>query len=191
MEPSDAVETAARKMAGKLDRFRPDIMACRVTMELAEKHQHQGRPFAVRVDVTVPDHELSVDRVHDEDVYVALREAFDDMKRQLEDSVRRVRGQEKLHSTPLRGEVVRFGDEGRCGFIRTPSGDEYWFGPDNVAGVPFRACGAGRSGAIHPRSRGRRQAGQARQRRQAPRRLKACRDMTHATRDYVRFILAP
>jgi len=137
MEPSDAVEAAARKKADKLDRFRPDIMACRVTIELAQKHRHQGRPFAVRVDVTVPDHELSVDRVHDEDVYVALREAFDDMKRQLEDSVRRVRGQEKLHATPLHGEVVRFGDEGRCGFIRTPSGDEYWFGPDNVADVPF------------------------------------------------------
>jgi ribosomal subunit interface protein len=140
MEASDAVEAAARKKADKLDRFRPDIMTCRVTIELAnrhQQHQHQGRPFAVRVDVTVPDHELSVDRVHDEDVYVALREAFDDMKRQLEDSVRLVRGQEKLHDTPLRGEVVRFADEGRCGFIRTPDGDEYWFGPDNVAGVPF------------------------------------------------------
>ncbi len=137
MDPSEAVETAARRKAGKLDQFRPDIMACRVTIELAEKHKHQGNPFAVRVDVTVPDHELSVDRVQDEDVYVALREAFDDMKRRLEDSVRRVRGEEKLHPTPLRGEVVRFADEGRCGFIRTPDGDEYWFGPENVAGVPF------------------------------------------------------
>lgn len=137
MDPSEAVETAARRKAEKLDQFRPDIMACRVTIEVAEKHQHQGRPFAVRVDVTVPDHELSVDRVQDEDVYVALREAFDDMKRRLEDSVRRDRGDEKVHAIPLHGEVVRFADEGRCGFIRTPDGDEYWFGPDNMAGLPF------------------------------------------------------
>lgn len=82
MEPSDAVESAARRKADKLDRFCPDIMSCRVDIELADKHQHQGRPFAVRVDVTLPEHELRVDRVHDEDVYVALREAFDDMKRQ-------------------------------------------------------------------------------------------------------------
>lgn len=143
MEPSDAIEAVALKKAQKLDRFRSDIMACRVTIELANKHQHQGRPFAVRVDVTVPDHALSVDRVHDEDVYVALRGAFDDMKRQLEDSVRHVRGQEKLHPTPLRGEVVRFADEGRCGFISTPDGDEYWFGPDNVAGVPFEHLALG------------------------------------------------
>ena len=33
--------------------------------------------------------------------------------------------------------MVRFADEGRCGFISTPNGDEYWFDPDNVAGVPF------------------------------------------------------
>ncbi len=137
MEPSEAVESAARKKADKLDRFCPDIMSCRVSIEQMHKHQHQGRPFAVRIDVTVPDHELSVDRVHDEDVYVALRDAFDDMTRQVEDAVRRTRGQEKLHPTPLHGEVVRFGDEGQSGFIRTADGDEYWFGPDNVAGVPF------------------------------------------------------
>jgi ribosome-associated translation inhibitor RaiA/cold shock CspA family protein len=137
MEPSEAVESAARKKADKLDRFCPDIMSCRVSIEQMHKHQHQGRPFAVRIDVTVPDHELSVDRVHDEDVYVALRDAFDDMTRQVEDAVRRTRGQEKLHPTPLHGEVVRFGDDGQSGFIRTADGDEYWFGPDNVAGVPF------------------------------------------------------
>lgn len=143
MDASEAIDAAARGKADKLDHFRPDIMACRVTIELENKHQHQGRPFAVRIDVTVPDHEFSVDRVHDEDVYVALREAFDDMKRQLEDSLRRVRGQEKLHPEPLRGEVVRFADEGRCGFISTPGGDEYWFGPDNMAGVPFEHLALG------------------------------------------------
>jgi len=95
MEPSDAVESATRKKADKLDRFCPDIMACRVTIELASKHQQQGRPFAVRIALTVPNHELSVDRVHDEDVYVALRDAFDDMRRQLEDTVRRA-GQHRV-----------------------------------------------------------------------------------------------
>src|SRR5512133_3810353 len=96
VEPSGAVESAARSKAAKLDTFCPDLMSCRVTIEQTRKHRHQGRPFAVRVDVTLPDHELSVDRVHEEDVYVALRDAFDDMKRQIEDAVRRRRGQEKL-----------------------------------------------------------------------------------------------
>lgn len=137
MAPSEAVETAARKKADKLDQLCPDIMACRVRIELTHKHQHQGKPYAVRIDLTVPGHELSIDRVHDQDVYVALREAFDDMKRRLEDVVRRHRHQEKLHPVPLHGEVVRLGDDGASGFIRTPDGDEYRFDSGNLAGVPF------------------------------------------------------
>ena len=137
MEPSEAVEAAARDKAAKLDHFCRDLMSCRVTIELLHKHKHQGQPFGVRIDVTLPGHELSVDRVQHEDVYVALRDAFDDMRRQVEDAVRRTRGQEKAHAVPLHGEVVRFDVADRCGFIRTADDDEYWFGPENLADVPF------------------------------------------------------
>lgn len=137
LESSEALETAAREKAAALDRFCPDIMSCRVVIELLHKHKNQGRPFEVRLDLTVPGHELAVTRVHDGDVYVALRDAFDSMRRQLEEVVRQRRGDEKRHAEPLHGEVVRFDPEGQSGFIRTPEGDEYWFGPENVADVPF------------------------------------------------------
>lgn len=90
MEPSAAVEAAVREKAAKLDRFHPDLMACRVTIELLDRHKHQGRHFAVRIDLTMHGAELVVDRVQHEDVYVALREAFDDMKRRVQDTVRRL-----------------------------------------------------------------------------------------------------
>ncbi len=137
MEVSAAVEAAANDKAAKLDLFCSDLMSCHVTIELLHKHKHQGQPYAVRIDVTLPGHELSVDRVQHEDVYVALRDAFDDMRRQLEDAVRRTRGQEKAHPVPSHGEVVRFDVDDRCGFIRGADGEEYWFGPENVADVPF------------------------------------------------------
>jgi cold shock CspA family protein len=70
-------------------------------------------------------------------VYVAVREAFDDMKRQLEDLVRRRRGQEKQHAVPLHGEIVRMDDAGGFGFIRTAEGDEYYFSRDNLASMPL------------------------------------------------------
>lgn len=143
MEPSDAVETAVRERAAKLDQFRADLMSCRVVVEHLNKHRQQGRQFAVRIDVTLPGAELSVDRVQHEDVYVALREAFDDMKRRIEDGVRRVRGDVKQHPRMLHGEVVRFEPEDRYGFIRTADGDEYWFGPDNMSSVPFEHLGLG------------------------------------------------
>lgn len=143
LEPSEAVESAVRTKAEKLEQFCPDLMSCRVSIEQEAKHQHQGRPFAVRIDVTRTGRELSVDRVRDEDVYVALREAFDAMRRQVEGSLERTRGDEKLHPTPLHGEVVRFADDARSGFIRAAGGDEYWFGPENVVGIPYEHLALG------------------------------------------------
>lgn len=137
MEASAAVEEAARTKAAHLDRFASDIMGCRVVVDLLQKHQHHGRPFGVRIDLTLPGHELVVDRVQHEDVYVALREAFDNMKRQLEDVVRLRRGDEKQHPLELHGEVVRLNGPEGFGFIRTPDGDEYYFGSDNLASGRF------------------------------------------------------
>lgn len=98
LEPSPAVEAAAREKAAKLDQFRGDLMSCRVTIELAHKHKHQGHPFAVRIDATMSGRELCVDRAQHEDVYVALRDAFDGIKRQIEESAQRARGQVKTKS---------------------------------------------------------------------------------------------
>jgi ribosomal subunit interface protein len=137
LNPSDALEARANEHAHKLESFASDIIACRVDIELSQKHMHQGRPFGVRIDLTLPGQELVVNRVQHEDVYVALRDAFDSMKRQLEDHVRKRRGQQKQHPVALHGEVVRLdGDQG-IGFIRTPDGSEYYFSRDNVVGTPF------------------------------------------------------
>lgn len=84
LRPSAALEACARRKAQLLDQHHARIMACRVDIEMLQKHQHQGRPFGVRIHLTVPGQELTVDRVQHEDAYVALRDAFDDMKRQLD-----------------------------------------------------------------------------------------------------------
>jgi len=105
MEPSDALEASALEHAHKLESFAPNIMACRVSIDLEQKHKHQGHPFGVRIDLTLPGHELVVNRVQNEDVNIALRDAFDNMKRQLEDVVRKRRGQVKQHAAPLREEI--------------------------------------------------------------------------------------
>lgn len=93
MEPSEALAASATELAHKLENFAPDIIACHVNIELAHKHLHQGRPYAIRIDLTLPGHELVVNKVKHEDAYVCLREAFDSMRRQIEDAVRRRRGQ--------------------------------------------------------------------------------------------------
>ncbi|HYA66086.1 MAG TPA: HPF/RaiA family ribosome-associated protein [Burkholderiaceae bacterium] len=100
LEHSDALEAAIREHAQKLEQFHSNVTSCRVGVEELGKHRHQGRQFRVRLDLRVPGKEIVVSHDHDEDVYVALRDAFDAAKRQLEDAVREHRGDVKTHQTP-------------------------------------------------------------------------------------------
>lgn len=100
LEPSPGLEDQVRRRALALDRFAPDLMACRVEVGLLQKHRHQGQPFSVRVHVTLAGAELTVDHVQHEDLRVALRDAFANIRRQIEDFVRRRRGDVKAHSLP-------------------------------------------------------------------------------------------
>lgn len=97
IEHSDALEKHIREKAGKLDEFFDRIMSCRVVVEVPHKHHQQGKQFTVRIDIGVPGSEIVVNRDHGEDVYVALRDAFDAARRQLEDYARRIRGDVKTH----------------------------------------------------------------------------------------------
>ena len=104
MAPSPALEAQARDKAAKLERFSADIIACRVDVDEAHKHQQQGRLSGVRIHLTLPGEELTVDRVEHEDAYVALRDAFDSMRRQIEDRVRRQRDLSRQRTDVDKGE---------------------------------------------------------------------------------------
>lgn len=97
MEHSDALEAHIRERADKLDEFFDRIISCRVVVEMPHKHQHQGKQFNVRIDIGVPGSEIVVNRDNHEDVFVALRDAFDAAKRRLEDYSRKTRGDVKKH----------------------------------------------------------------------------------------------
>jgi ribosomal subunit interface protein len=98
---SEALEARIREKAAKLEEFHPRITSCRVTVEELRKHHHQGRHFQVSLDVRVPGREVVVNRAHHEDVYVALRDAFDAAKRQLEEMTSAKRGEVKARVQTL------------------------------------------------------------------------------------------
>jgi ribosomal subunit interface protein len=100
MPQSEAVESRIREKADKLGRFYDRIISCRVVVETPQRHQHQGKLYSVRIDLTVPGAELVANRAQDEDVYVAIRDAFVAITRRLEDYARRQRGEVKSHETP-------------------------------------------------------------------------------------------
>jgi ribosomal subunit interface protein len=100
---SDALEAHIREKAEKMDSFHPHLMRCQVTVEQPHKHKHQGNCFNVRIALHVPGDMIVVNHDAHEDVYVALRDAFDAAGRQLEDSIRRMRGDVKHHKGQPRG----------------------------------------------------------------------------------------
>ncbi|MFO7552653.1 MAG: HPF/RaiA family ribosome-associated protein [Haliea sp.] len=129
---SDAVETDIREHAAKLDQFYDHIMSCRVMVEAPHGHHHQGKLYHVRVDLTLPGHELIASRAPaehhaHEDVYVAIRDAFAAAKRQLQDFKRRQEGQVKEHETPAHGHITKLVPEEDYGRIRTSDGRDFYF----------------------------------------------------------------
>jgi len=98
VERSDAVQEHVRDEVAKLERLHPQVTRCRVTVGLPHNRQQQGKRFDVHVELAVPGKELIVNRVlGQEDMYAALRDAFDAAKRQLDDHARAQRGEVKHH----------------------------------------------------------------------------------------------
>lgn len=138
MPRSDALDARIREKVTALERFSPRITSCRVVVQSLGKHQHQGRQFQVEVDVRVPGHaEMIASRHHHEDVYVALRDAFDAMTRQVEDAAREQRGDVKTHEIPRHGTVARISYEEGIGFIEADDGREFYFSRENVVYPAF------------------------------------------------------
>jgi len=141
MKHSEAVEREIVERAERLGRFCDQIMGCRVVVETRHRH-HQGDLYHVRIDLTLPGHEIVVGRepaLHQayEDVYVAVRDAFDSARRRLEDTVRRSDQRVKVHESPPHGRIARL-DYGRNhGFIETPDGREIYFHRNSVLNADF------------------------------------------------------
>jgi cold shock CspA family protein len=81
-------------------------------------------------------YEHGAERSH-EDVYVAIRDAFDTTRRLLEDHVREGRGQVKLHAVPDHGRIARLLPEQNCGFILSADGNEIYFHRNSVTNGAF------------------------------------------------------
>jgi len=139
---SDAVEARIREKASKLDKFHNRIMSCRVAVESEHQHHHQGNQYHIRIDITTPGKEIVISREHHdnhayENIYVAIRDAFDAAIRQLENLSRVQRGEVKKHRLESVGTVARLLPEKDHGFITSENGREIYFHRNSVNGGGF------------------------------------------------------
>ena len=104
MDPSVAIETRVREKAEKLERLYDRIISCEVVVEAPHRNHQKGKLYDVRINLSVPGDDINVGRTGPqnhahEDVYVAIRDAFAAAGRQLEDHVRKMRGDVKTHDS--------------------------------------------------------------------------------------------
>jgi hypothetical protein len=119
--PSAALEDDIRERIAWLEQFYRGIVGCRVRVEVPHRHRRSGRDVNIHLEVTVPggppvvvshtpslhaslkdvgepEHrkDAEIERVH-RYALVAVRDAFDAARRQLQDFAREQRGAVKTH----------------------------------------------------------------------------------------------
>ena len=120
VDHSDAVEEAVHKRAEKLERFSDQIQSLRVTVESPHNNHQKGKVYHVGVEAFIPNHDIVVNHdQHDnhahEDIYVAIRDTFDAVERQImeinDKRRQQSRSSSKLMSNPDIVSVEGYGDE--------------------------------------------------------------------------------
>lgn len=166
MKPSAALESDIQARIAKLETYYGSIMACRVMVELGERHHERGNRFHVRIDLTVPGEEIvvaheanlhataqdvdagKVARIAETDperkhARVAVREAFDIARRRLQDYARRQRGTVKTAARQPRGRVSQLSPVDEYGYIETEDGRQVYFQKSSVLGNAFDRLAVG------------------------------------------------
>lgn len=150
------VEALIRKRALQLEHFFPALVSCAVSVQGPGRHHRSGMPVNVQVDVRVPGFEpLVINRQSSADARVAVRNAFDAARRQLEDTARVQRVEVKRHEPPSVGRIARLFAEQGYGFIDTleePS-RELYFHRNSLPEDDFDALKPGQKVRFHEEKR--------------------------------------
>ena len=104
IDQTDAISEAVQKRITKLERFCDQIINGRVVLDCPHNNHHKGKVYSVSLEIHTSSLEVRVNQEqHDnhahEDLYVAIRDAFNAAERQLK-SV-----DKKHRSTPLHKEM--------------------------------------------------------------------------------------
>ena len=134
LELTEPINADIREHAEKLDKYYDRIMSCRVVVEAMPKRSL----YNVHIDITVPGTELVIKREPNQDLYVAIRDAFDAARRKLEDFARRQRGDVKHHEEPPHARISALFPDRGYGFLTTSDGREIYFHEHSVLNHDFK-----------------------------------------------------
>src|SRR6516225_9265718 len=156
MDASVAVAARVQEEADKLDKYFRRITSCRVIVEAPHRYHRHGDAFHIRIELEVPGKELVVTHEPNlkreeqgewhkhlgvggphQDVYVAIRDGFKAMRRQLRDYVRCLRHDVKAHHRAPHAKVSKLFPKEGYGFIETLEGREIYFHKNSLLNLAF------------------------------------------------------
>ena len=93
LDKSSAIEAKIAERAAKLEKHFDRMTHCRVVVAAPHKHSHKGKTYEIKIDIGIPGaaplivtHESAVGQAQ-EDLKIALRDAFDAADRRLNEIV--------------------------------------------------------------------------------------------------------
>ncbi len=160
VKPTDQLEKWICAEAEKLDIFYDRIMGCHVAVEVPHRHHLRGDLYHIRIQVTVPSGEITVNHEpsmasevrhlgetdipkHQEldashrHLRPALKAAFRSAARRLQDYARRQRGDIKIHAPLAKGYVSKIAPDDGYGFLITDDSREIYFHKNSVLNEAF------------------------------------------------------
>ena len=107
IDQTDALTEAVQKRISKLERYCDQIITGRVVLDSPHNNHHKGRVYSVTLEIHTSEKEVRVNQdQHDnhahEDLYIAIRDAFNVAERQLKSI------DKKHRSTPASKDVENF-----------------------------------------------------------------------------------
>ena len=140
MLPSKPIEELIRQKVGRLEKFYPRIVGCRVSVEVRGRPRKKtGSVPEVHVEIQVPGKTIIVSRERrasdgsaSPDARTSVRNAFDAATLKLQDYKRRQSREVKPHPSPLKAHVSSLFAARDYGFITTSQGKELYFHRNSV-----------------------------------------------------------
>ena len=142
MKTSEAVEARIRQNVERLEKSCDNLLSCRVVIEAPHAHHQKGGLYHTRIDITLPDETIVVNREPDlhkgsTDVYVSIRDAFAAAGRQLQKQSKRRQGEVKAHEAVPQGRISELYPEMDYGRIITAAGDDIYFHRNSILNADF------------------------------------------------------
>ena len=141
--PTLAIQNKLFEHIQKLERHYSPIISCRVSIEKPHRRKRHGNSYDVKIHLTAPGKDLfagktpNINPTHD-DVYVAIRDAFDNIERQLATHFEHLRREIKSHqSDKTTGKIFRLFPKDGFGFIKTADERQIYFHENSIVNYQF------------------------------------------------------